>query len=80
MGYWIDTFVSEKGYSLNETFVVVGESGMRNIIRLGEVVDEIKSMPPSYQEKVKNSLVKLDFKDPDLPLKFFRVMAQAIAK
>lgn len=77
---WIDTFVDEKGYDLHQTFVVVGPSGMRNIIRLGEVVEEIKNMEPAYQDSIKKVMIKLDFNDPEYPLKMFKVLAEALAK
>ena len=41
--HWIDVFVDEKGYDLEELFEVDGPTGTANIVPLGVVVDAIRA-------------------------------------
>lgn len=71
MGFWIDTFVDEKGYDLTEPL------GDKNV-PLGEVVAAIKRLQPNHREFLKKSIIKMDFHDPEAPKRLFRVMADEL--
>ena len=74
---WLDTFVSEKGIDLEETFDVEGPSGT-NVIPYGVIVEHMKTAGPAEQAKLKNVMVAIDFKNGDVR-HFFRHLGQAIA-
>jgi hypothetical protein len=74
---WLDTFISEKGIDLEETFTVEGPSG-ENIIPYGVIVEHMKIAGPAEQAKLKDKIVYLDFKNADIK-DFFRHLGQAIA-
>ena len=75
---WIETFIEEKNINLDDIFEVEGESGT-NIMSYGVIVEHILIAPVQEQEKIKNVLVQIDFKNGD-PLHFFRHLGQAIAR
>jgi hypothetical protein len=74
---WIDTFCEEKGFDMERGFEVEGPSGT-NHMNYEVVVSAMKSAPAHEQEKIKATLVKIDFMNGDC-LHFFRHLAQAIA-
>lgn len=75
---WLDTFIEEKGYDLEQVFEVNGPSGW-NMIPLGCVVEAIKATTVSEQMGIKKMLVNLDFKNANC-LNYFKHLAQAIAQ
>lgn len=74
---WLETFLEEKGVDLEESFEIEGPSGT-NFMAYENVVDAIKSAPASEQSKIKDMIVKIDFKNGDVR-HYFRHLAQAIA-
>jgi len=74
---WIDVLVSEKGIT-DRMIEVEGASGL-NIIPLEIIIDAIKSAPKQEQEKIKTTLVMIDFKNGDV-MHFFKHLAGAIAQ
>ena len=74
---WLDTFIEEKGYDLEQVFEVNGQSGW-NMIPLGCVVEAIKAANQTEQTIIKNMLVRLDFKNANC-LDYFKHLTQAIA-
>lgn len=74
---WLDTFISEKGYDLEELFEVDGKAGW-NLIPLGVVVEAIKAAPEHERRSIKNMLVKIDFFNGDA-MDYFRYLAKALA-
>lgn len=74
---WLDTFISEKGIDLEETFDVEGPSGT-NVIPYGVIVEHMKKSNAAEQAKLKNAIVYIDFKNGDVR-HFFRHLGQAIA-
>ena len=74
---WLDTFIEEKGYDLEQVFEVNGPSGW-NMIPLGCVVEAIKAANQTEQTIIKNTLVRLDFKNANC-LGYFKHLTQAIA-
>lgn len=74
---WLDTFVSEKGFDLEQIFTVEGKSGA-NFIPLACVLDAIKAAPASEQAAIKTMIVRLDFRNANV-CDYFRHLAQAIA-
>lgn len=75
---WLDTFLEEKGIDLDESFTVQGETWGDNHMTYGVVVEHMKIAPKSEQNKIKDMLVKIDFKNGDVR-HFLRHLAQAIA-
>jgi len=74
---WLDTLVQEKNINLEESFEVMGNSGL-NFMDLHNVVAHMKIAPKSEQEAIKNTIVKLDFyNQPIVP--YFKHLAQALA-
>jgi hypothetical protein len=74
---WLDTFIDEKGFDLEELFEVDGAAGW-NLIPLGVVVDAIKNAPDHEQRAIKTMLVKIDFYNGDA-MDYFRHLAKALA-
>ena len=74
---WLDTFLQEKVYDLDEAFEVEGPSGP-NHMTYQVVVDHMKIAPEKEQKAIKDMMVKLDFKNADIK-HFIRHLAQAIA-
>lgn len=75
---WLDTFLEEKGIDLDEGFTVQGANWGDNHMTYGVVVEHIKIAPKGEQNKIKDMLVKIDFKNGDVR-HFLRHLAQAIA-
>ncbi len=74
---WLDTFIAEKGIDLEDTFEVEGPSGP-NTIPYGVIVEHMKIANAQEQAKIKDIIVKIDFKAGDV-LDFFRHLGKAIA-
>ena len=75
---WLDDFISEKEYDLEEVFVVEGENGS-NFIPLSVLVEHIKIAPLKEKLAIKEMIVKLDFHNADIKL-YMKHLAKAIAK
>ena len=75
---WLDTFIEEKGIDLEDTFDVQGASG-NNHMPYGVVIEHMKIAPSGEQAKLKDMLVKLDFKNADIK-HYLRHLAQALAR
>ena len=74
---WLDTFLEEKGFDLEEEFEVEGDSGT-NHMSYAVIVEHMKIAPNHEQAGLKNMLVKIDFHNADV-LHYFRHLSQAIA-
>jgi len=74
---WLDTFISEKDYDLEESFEVEGPSGP-NHMTYQIVLEHMKIAPESEQNNIKSIMVKLDFKNQDIK-HFLRHLAKALA-
>jgi hypothetical protein len=74
---WLDTFISEKGLDLEQTFEVEGPSGV-NVMPYGVVVEGIKGTNATEQVAIKAVIVKIDFINGDV-LDYFRHLGQALA-
>lgn len=75
---WLDTFVEEKGIDVDQILEVDGPSG-RNLIPLVHVIRAMKRAPEGEQGAIKDTLVKIDFKNGD-SVDFFRHLAGALAR
>lgn len=75
---WLDTFISEKGIDPEESFDLEGESGT-NMMNYGVILDHMKSTTPQEQAKLKDMIVKLDFKNADIR-DYLRHLGKAIVK
>jgi hypothetical protein len=74
---WLDTFISEKGIDLEDSFTVEGPSGT-NHMQYVHVAAAIQGAPVHEQSAIKSMLVKIDFHNGDVR-HYFRHLAQAIA-
>jgi hypothetical protein len=74
---WLDTFLSEKRFDLDEPFQVDGPSGP-NQMTYQVVVEHLKIAPVQEQREIKSIMIQLDFKNRDIR-HFMRHLAQAIA-
>lgn len=75
---WLDTFLDEKGIDLEDSFTVQGPSGT-NHMSYEIIVEHMKIAPSSEQAKLKDMLVKLDFKNADIK-DYLRHLGKAIAR
>ena len=74
---WLDTFVDEKRLDRMHTFAVEGRSGV-NYIPLEILIDHMKATGKSEQERIKATIVRIDFLNGNV-LHFFNHLASAIA-
>jgi hypothetical protein len=74
---WLDTFLSEKGVDSEEVLLVEGESG-ENHIPIGVLADHMKGTSPREQKRLKEVLVKIDFRNGNVRY-FLTHLAQAVA-
>ena len=75
---WLDIFIEEKGVDTEEMLEAEGASGT-NYIPVGVIIEHMKIAPRHEQEKIKETIVKIDFRNGDV-LHFFRHLAGAIAR
>jgi len=74
---WIDKLIEEKGIDL-KTIVFDGDNDKGvYIMPLGVVVEYAKQCDRATQEKIKNQLIWIDFKNGDI-LDFFKYLAKFI--
>ncbi len=59
---WLDTFLEEKGFDKYQTFEHKLETSF-HMVDAGCVIDFIKSLDQETQNKIKNTLVQIDFKN-----------------
>ena len=74
---WIDTFIKEKQIDLSTEFEYEGMECL-NFIDLHSIINTIKNTTQSEQVKIKNTIVKIDFKNGDV-LHFFKHLGNALA-
>jgi len=74
---WLNTFLNEKQIDLEESFEVTGPSGV-NLMHYENVVEAMHFAPASEQAQIKNTLVKIDFKNGDVK-HFLRHLGGALA-
>jgi len=75
---WIDTFISEKEIDVEHLLEAQGPSGT-NWIPVGVLVEMMKGAPPHEQRMIKNTIVRIDFRNGDV-LDYFRHLAGAVAQ
>lgn len=75
---WLDTFIEEKGISLEDTFSLEEDENF-HIFEVGNVIENIKLAPPEEQAQIKDMLVKIDFNNGSV-LDYLRHLAQALVK
>ncbi len=76
---WLDTFIDEKGLSLEEVIEVQGPVWGLNIMPLEVVINAVKAAPEGEQRKIHKILVLIDFRNDDV-MPFFRTLASALAQ
>lgn len=75
---WFVTFLNEKGVDFEETFEVMGPSGV-NFIPVGCIVELAASAPDHEQRAIKSTCVKIDFVNGDVR-HFLKHLATAVAR
>lgn len=75
---WLDTFINEKGISLDDTFEIE-EKGILHIFEIGNIVETIKATSPREQAEIKDMLVKIDFHNGDV-IDYFKHLARALVE
>lgn len=73
---WLDTFIDEKGISLDDIFEIE-ENGEHHIFEIGNIVENIKATSPKEQAEIKDMLVKIDFYNGDV-IDYFKHLAKAL--
>lgn len=73
---WLDTFIDEKGISLDDIFEIE-ENGEHHIFEIGNIVENIKATSPKEQAEIKDMLVKIDFHNGDV-IDYFKHLAKAL--
>jgi len=79
MKKYLNQLIEEKGIDRCYTFEVEGKDWGVNYIPLEVVIEHILIAPRNQQKQIRNTLVKIDFKNGDV-LHFFNYLAKAIAK
>jgi hypothetical protein len=74
---YLETLLSEKGIDIETPIEVEGESGT-NFMSVKIVVEAICSTTKQEQDKIKDTIVIIDFKNGDL-MHYFNHLAKAIA-
>ena len=74
---WIDTFIEEKNINIDHEIEVDGSWGI-NYIPIACIIEGMKATCKEEQRKIKDILVKIDFKNGDV-LHFFNHLAKAMA-
>lgn len=74
---WLDTFIEEKGIDTEQILEAQGNSGT-NYIPVGVLIEHIKLAPANEKERIKDTIVKIDYANGDV-LHFFKHLAGAIA-
>jgi hypothetical protein len=75
---WITTFLAEKCIDLETTVEAVGASGT-NWIPIGCLVDLMKLAPKHEQARIKDMLVRIDFRNGNV-LDYLKHLAKAVAQ
>ena len=76
---WLDTFLSEKGVDTEHIFEVEGPRWGTNVIPFSVVVAAAKTASLREQMIIKDTLVKIDYRNGDV-MHFFNHLAQGLAK
>lgn len=74
---WLDTFIKEKELPMDEVFEITKEGNL-NIFSYKSIYEYILISTPTEKEKIKKTIVKIDFLNGDV-LHYFRHLANAIA-
>jgi hypothetical protein len=76
---WLDTFIEEKGIDTEEYFSLTNSKGTSHSMPYGVVIEHIKIASQEEKKKIKDIIVKIDFKNGDVK-HFFRHLAQALVE
>lgn len=76
---WLDTFVSEKGIDTDHIFTVPGPRWGDNMIPVSVVIEAAKNTGDREQRAIKDTLVKIDFRNGDV-MHYFEHLAKALAQ
>jgi hypothetical protein len=73
---WIDTLIEEKGIDTIATvYEIESELSGLNLVPLAVVVESLKTLPSDLKAKIKDTLVKIDFRNGDVH-HYFKHLAQ----
>ena len=77
MKKYLTTLLEEKNISLEAPLEINGKSGI-NFMSVGILVEAIITAPKNEQVKIKDILIKIDFKNGDI-MHFLKHLAKALA-
>lgn len=75
---WLDTFIYEKGLSMEEIFTLKKNKNL-NIMSYQTIYEHMLMTNAQEQKKIKDIIVQIDFLNGDV-LKFFKHLGNAIAR
>ena len=74
---WLDTFIKEKDLPMDDVFEIVSEGNFHYYFSYKTIYEYILISTPTEKEKIKKTIVKIDFLNGDV-LHYFRHLANAI--
>jgi hypothetical protein len=79
-GKWLDTYVEEAELDKEQT-IYEGEDngGLLHVVDLGFIIEAIKTASPTEKEKIKKTIVRIDFLNGDA-IDFFKYLAEGYVK
>lgn len=78
MKNWLMTFLTEKSINLDETFEI-NVNNVSNFFTYEVIVELILSSSPSEQKMIKETLIKIDFKNGDVK-HYLRFLGECASK
>lgn len=75
---WLETFIEEKGINTGRAFDFVNDNGVWNLIPLEVVIEFIKQLPKEQKNKIKTTIVKIDFMNGNV-YHYFEYLAKGIS-
>lgn len=73
---WLETFIDEKEINVDRVFEFINND-VWNYMPLAVVIEFIKQLPTNQQDKIKDTLVKIDFMNGNV-YHFFEYLAKGI--
>lgn len=75
---WIDTFLSEKGVDMDHIFAVETKKNT-HYVDLRVLIENLKVSGPTIQNKVKTTLIQIDFRNGDV-MHYLRFLAEGLCQ
>lgn len=77
MKKYLEKFIAERGWDLEDILEVMGPDAVMNSMPLGVLVEAIVNAPKSEQLAIKTMIVRIDFVDGDV-FKYFENLAKGL--